>query len=128
MAIMDVFRTPQGIDLLLRPHHHNHPNHPPCEVCTDTVCHLGSKACLPNGDFILPGTVNIWSPAYFFTISIIVHGASGEFTYTTVKIIDVVWDVLMGRGGQLLLIYISYQVFSKALVFLMETRAVSYQA
>lgn len=94
-----------------------------------TLSHkLGSQACLPNGDFIFPGTASIWNPAYFFTISITMQGAESDWSYTHVKIIDIIWDVAMGRGGQLTLIYISYRVFSRALAYMMETQAVPYPA
>ena len=88
---------------------------------------LGSKACLPNGQFVLPGTASIWNPAYFFTISITTRGAYSDWTYTRVKIIDVLWDVAVGRGGQLVLIYIAYRVFSRSLDHVMETKTISYQ-
>ena len=88
---------------------------------------LGSQPCLPNGDFLLPGTASIWDPAYFFTINIIVTGGSGGCTYTLAKIIDIIWDVVVGRGGQLILIYIAYRVFNRSLIYVMEKRAVSYQ-
>lgn len=88
---------------------------------------LDSQACLPNGEFVLPGTASIWNPTYFFTISITMQGANYDWTYTHVKILDIIWDVAMGRGGQLLLIYIAYQTFSRSLAYVMETNAVSYQ-
>lgn len=88
---------------------------------------LGSYACLPNGQFMLPGTASIWSASLFFTISIVAQGRDGTLGYTHVKIIDIIWDVAMGRGGQLLLIYVAYRVFSQSLAYVMETHPVSYQ-
>ena len=35
---------------------------------------LSRSACLPNGEFIIPGTASIWNPAYIFTITITVGG------------------------------------------------------
>lgn len=88
--------------------------------------YLGSLACLPNGNFILPGTADIWNPDYFFTVSI-TWGQNHQWSYTHVKIIDVVWDVVVGRGGQILLVYISYHVFNQSLSQIMQSRPVSYQ-
>lgn len=97
-------------------------------ACAPTLStRLGSQACLRNGEFVLPGSASIWDPAYIFTISITLQGVNGDWTYTHVKILDVIWDVAVGRGGQLLLIYIAYCVFSRSLTYVMETKAVSYQ-
>lgn len=88
---------------------------------------LGSQACLPNGEFMLPGSASIWDPAYLFTISIVLQGTNGDWTYTHVKILDIIWDVAVGRGGQLLLIYIAYRVFFPSLIYVIETKTISYQ-
>jgi hypothetical protein len=42
------------------------------------------------------------------------------------KLIDVVWDVVIGRGGQFLLAFFSTRVFTRSLLHSMEERAVSY--
>jgi len=47
---------------------------------------LGSKACLPNGEFVFPGQASIWNVNYFFTISITLGVGSG-WGYTRVKVI-----------------------------------------
>ncbi|KAK4961369.1 hypothetical protein LTR10_001859 [Elasticomyces elasticus] len=88
---------------------------------------LGAAACLPNGDFIFPGQASIWDPKYFFTVSITIGYASG-WNYTHVKILDVCWDVIVGRGGQILLIYIASRVFASSLAYLMESRPVGFEA
>ncbi|KAK5722650.1 hypothetical protein LTR15_005882 [Elasticomyces elasticus] len=41
---------------------------------------------------------------------------------------DVCWDVIVGRGGQILLIYIASRVFASSLAYLMESRPVSFEA
>lgn len=50
-----------------------------------------------------------------------------HLTFATAKFIDVVWDLVIGQGGRLLLAWISYVVFMDGLARLMEISAVSYQ-
>ena len=88
--------------------------------------YLGSLACLPNGNFVLPGTADIWNPDYFITVSI-TWGQNRQWSYTHVKIIDIVWDVVVGRGSQMLLVYISYHVFNQSLFQIIQSRPVGYQ-
>lgn len=40
--------------------------------------------------------------------------------------IDVIWDLVVGQGGRLLMAWAAYRVFMDALVSLMETTSVSY--
>lgn len=89
---------------------------------------LSNPACLPDGQFVLPGTVSIWHPAYIFTITLPFGTRYGSnWTYAHVKVIDLIWDVLIGRGGQVLLIWIAYWVFHRSLLHIMQTQAVSYR-
>lgn len=50
-----------------------------------------------------------------------------KLSFATAKFIDVVWDLVIGQGGRLLLAWISYSVFMDGLARMMETSAVSYQ-
>lgn len=50
-----------------------------------------------------------------------------RLSFAKAKLIDVVWDLVFGQGGRLLLAWISYDVFMDGLTRLMETSAVSYQ-
>jgi hypothetical protein len=43
------------------------------------------------------------------------------------KLIDVTWDLLVGRGGQLFLLFFSYRVFSSALLRVIELNPISYK-
>lgn len=83
---------------------------------------LSSSSCLPNGDFIIPGTASIWNPRYIFTISI----GFGSHSYTYVKIIDAIWDVVVGRGGQLILVWLAYRTFHKSLMYVMQSQPIPY--
>jgi hypothetical protein len=51
----------------------------------------------------------------------------GSFTFGQAKAIDVAWDVLLGRGLQLIFWYIGYIFFSDALLRVIERHPVSYR-
>lgn len=89
---------------------------------------LGSSACLPDGQFVIPGTVSIWNPKYIFTITLAFGTDYGsDWTYARVKVIDLLWDVLVGRGGQVILVWLAYWVFHRSLLHIMQTQAVPYR-
>jgi len=50
----------------------------------------------------------------------------GTMPFSTAKLVDVLWDVVVGRGGQMLLTYIAYHIFTKSLTRTMEDSQVSY--
>ena len=52
--------------------------------------------------------------------------AYGDMAFSLAKFIDMVWDIVVGRGGQLLIAWIDYRVFSDALMQIMETTPVPY--
>ena len=85
-----------------------------------------TNGCLPSGDYAgIDGSArfNPWVDSEFFTITI----AFGTFKLSTVKLLNVIWDVIVGRCGQSLLAVVTFQVFTKSVVHTMEKRAVSYQ-
>lgn len=91
---------------------------------------LGEPACLPNGDFILPGTPgqpNIWDRSLFFTITL-PFGRSSSWSYTIVRVIDLIWDIGIGRGCQIILVWLAYRVFHRAITAIMQSEPVSYAA
>ena len=53
--------------------------------------------------------------------------SSSQLSFATAKFIDVIWDLIIGQGGRLLLAWISYIVFMDGLARLMETSVVSYR-
>lgn len=103
---------------------------------------LSKSACNPSGDFVLPFTSSIWDAANFFEITVPFAGARPEtcshsglpfettdctgYTFTQVKVADLAWDLLVGRGGQGVLIIAAYQLFSRVLLALMHQDVVSY--
>ncbi|KAF3035929.1 hypothetical protein E8E12_004810 [Didymella heteroderae] len=51
----------------------------------------------------------------------------GRFSFSTVKTIDVAWDILVGRGVQMLAWSIAYVVFSDALLRVIERHPASFR-
>jgi hypothetical protein len=51
----------------------------------------------------------------------------GQFSFSRVKTIDVAWDILVGRGVQMIFWAISYRVFSDALLHLIERHPTSFE-
>ncbi|KAH7132172.1 hypothetical protein B0J11DRAFT_520999 [Dendryphion nanum] len=87
--------------------------------------YIRGRDCYPNGLWSeVPGaTWEIMDSTYFFTPNL----SFGNMKFTTAKIIDVGWDLLIGRGGQLLLAMVNYRVFNEWLVYHMEVHLTSYK-
>ena len=80
-----------------------------------------NTSCVPGGDFSLFLEYNPFAARRAFQITL----GFGHLTFAQAKVIDIVWDVVVGRGGQGLLAVISYRVFSKCLTRLMEREHLS---
>ncbi|KEF53992.1 uncharacterized protein A1O9_09787 [Exophiala aquamarina CBS 119918] len=81
------------------------------------------EACRPDSGFYVgDAEYNIWARDGFFQITL----AFGEFPFSTAKIIDVAWDIVVGRGGQGILVWVCFVVYGKALVRSMESTSVSF--
>lgn len=81
------------------------------------------EACRPDSGFYVgDGEYNIWARDGFFQITL----GFGEFPFSTAKIIDIAWDIVVGRGGQGILVWICFVVYGKALVRSMESTSVSF--
>lgn len=50
----------------------------------------------------------------------------GDYSFTVAKAIDVVWDIIIGRGGQALLLYVFSRVFYDVLHMLLEKDSMTY--
>lgn len=87
--------------------------------------YIYGRDCYPNGLWqeAHGATWRIMDSSYFFTPNL----SFGAMTFTQVKIIDIAWDLLVGRGGQLLLGWVNYRVFNEWLVYHMEMHATSYK-
>lgn len=57
-----------------------------------------------------------WNGAYILTITL----AAGDLTYTQAKAIDIIWDLVVGRGGQMLICFLVYPSMRKSLLTALE--------
>ncbi|KAF1834814.1 hypothetical protein BDW02DRAFT_597817 [Decorospora gaudefroyi] len=81
------------------------------------------EACMPDGSFSIdPSKYKYWSSSGFFEITL----GSGNFTFTQAKVIDIAWDILIGRGGQALVALISWRVFAKYVTTSMQVTPVTF--
>ena len=55
-----------------------------------------------------------------------VDAAYGDMGFATAKFIDIIWDIWIGRGYQLVFLFVSYRVFTDCLLLMMESAAVPY--
>lgn len=94
--------------------------------CTAFYYWPGDTLCLANGNVAwewLPAFRYLWDPSLIIDISL----GWGRLSFTAVKVIDVIWDVVVGRGGQAVLSIISYTILSKALLHSMESRPATFE-
>lgn len=78
-------------------------------------------SCAADGTVIYPlgGCRNqCWNPKLFLSITL----ASGKLTFPQAKAVDICWDLVVGRGGQMLLSVLTYPVIRKSLITLLEKR------
>ncbi|KAI0165384.1 hypothetical protein GGR52DRAFT_106320 [Hypoxylon sp. FL1284] len=69
------------------------------------------------------GDYDPWSSAGFFQITI----AFGPLDFTSAKVIDICWDVVVGRGGQAVLAVLSWHIFSSYVTVSMDRSPVTYR-
>jgi hypothetical protein len=82
--------------------------------------------CQPDGTVALPWDdhdYDNWRISSLLDISI----AFGNMSFPVAKLIDVLWDTVVGRGGQALLTLLIYRVLSQSLLYSMETRPSSFR-
>ncbi|KIW12230.1 hypothetical protein PV08_09506 [Exophiala spinifera] len=92
-------------------------------VITSKKRYRDADACQPDSGFSVGyGTYNIWALSGFFQITL----GFGRLSFSAAKALTVSWDIILGRGGQALMVWISYIVYSKALVRSMESSPVTY--
>ncbi|KAF4837632.1 hypothetical protein CGCSCA4_v011753 [Colletotrichum siamense] len=89
-----------------------------------TITDSDNTACQPDGSFnIFRNEYDWWAASGFFQITM----AWGTMTFANAKFVDVAWDVVFGRGGQALLAWISWSVFSDYVTTSMEVSPVTYE-
>lgn len=87
--------------------------------------YIRGRSCYPNGLWkeAAGATWRIMDSTYFFTPNL----SFGNMTFTQVKMIDIAWDLIVGRGGQMCLVWVNWRVFNEWLVFHLERYATSYR-
>lgn len=90
-----------------------------------STSYLAGRDCYPNGLWSRSpdATWRIMDSSYFFTPNL----SFGNLSFTQVKVIDIAWDLVIGRGGQLVLAWVDYVVFNEWIVFHMEAFETSYK-
>ena len=84
-----------------------------------------SQICQPDGTFNLGFTgYNGWKISDIFQITI----AFGSMPFTGVKGLDVLWDIVVGRGLQAIFALLCYKVFTQSMQRTMERSTVPYGA
>lgn len=78
-------------------------------------CAADGSAIHPDDDF----ANQYWDPSLFLSITL----PMGEFTFTAVKAIDICWDLIVGRGGQMLISLLVYPVMRRSMLTLLEHRS-----
>jgi hypothetical protein len=87
--------------------------------------YIRGRSCYPNGLWkeATGATWRIMDSTYFFTPNL----SFGAMTFTQVKVIDIAWDLIVGRGGQMGLAWVNWRVFNEWLVYHLERYATSYK-
>ncbi|KAF2822278.1 hypothetical protein CC86DRAFT_458744 [Ophiobolus disseminans] len=87
--------------------------------------YIRGRDCYPNGlwKFSSTATWEIMDSSYFFTPNL----SFGAMSFTQVKVIDVAWDLLVGRGGQLALAWVNWRVFNEWMVWHAEQHGTSWK-
>ncbi|KAI1751613.1 hypothetical protein F4782DRAFT_531387 [Xylaria castorea] len=71
----------------------------------------GDGYCFADGSFqtapIFPMD-RLWTSSEFFQVNI----AIGNLTFTQAKVADISWDLIVGRGGQAILSFITWKLFA----------------
>ncbi|KAK5709920.1 hypothetical protein LTR17_019368 [Elasticomyces elasticus] len=88
--------------------------------------------CTPNGavkfpwstsenDEIMKSYSPTWDPSQVLSITLGV----GSFTFTQAKAIDFLWDLIVGRWGQFVLVWCCYPIFRRSLLLEMESHRIT---
>ena len=79
--------------------------------------------CDPEGKVWVRTPPNLWSHSYGLSITL----GFGEFHFSAVKLVDACWDLVIGRGGQVLAGGLLYYIFRGPVVAIMRHAAVPYE-
>ncbi|KAI1455161.1 hypothetical protein F4805DRAFT_437039 [Annulohypoxylon moriforme] len=82
-----------------------------------------TTACRSDNSFnVNISAYNAWEASGFFEINL----GAGNLTFTQAKVIDITWDIIIGRGGQVLLASIPWRVFADYVATSMEFKPITY--
>ncbi|KAI1505009.1 hypothetical protein F5X99DRAFT_333900 [Biscogniauxia marginata] len=82
-----------------------------------------TSACQPDGSFNpFEDGYSPWAASTFFQIGL----GLGNFTFTEAKVIDISWDIIIGRGGQAVMAMIAWRVFADYVTTSMEVSPITY--
>ena len=98
---------------------------------THIVVGLGSGStypyCSPNGQIQYLSLTNdyhdLWDPSLFLSVTL----GFGRFSFAEAKIIDVAFDLIVGRCSQLLLAFAVYPILRRSFLRSMEVSGISIQ-
>ncbi|KAK0744565.1 hypothetical protein B0T21DRAFT_280580 [Apiosordaria backusii] len=83
------------------------------------------SACKPDGTFSpFSDDYTWWSRASFFEITL----KTSQMSFAEVKVIDLIWDLVIGRAGQALLAWVSWKVFASYVAVMIQKRPTTYSA
>lgn len=94
-------------------------------VTWPTLYMRGRPFCNPNGELVVPSRTGdqvyldynpYWDRTMFLSITL----GFGRFSFPIAKAIDACWDIVVGKGGQLLLGITTYRVLRRSLALTME--------
>ncbi|KAH7074876.1 hypothetical protein BKA63DRAFT_553768 [Paraphoma chrysanthemicola] len=89
------------------------------------ISHLSQAigSCQPNGfPDLYPERYRYRAGSGFFQITL----GWGRLSFTQAKVIDVAWDIICARGGQALIAYISWHVFTNYVTTSMEIGPIAF--
>jgi len=87
--------------------------------------------CRPDGSVVFPwdfafGAAPVpsplWEKSQFLSITL----AFGSFSFADAKAIDVAWDLVIGRGGQLMVTLVTYPILRRAFIHSIERHPASF--
>ena len=64
-----------------------------------------------------------WDPSLFLSVTL----GCGDLQYTSARVIDIFWDLVVGRGGQAVLALLAYPVVRRSLRVQMERGSVHFK-
>jgi len=82
----------------------------------------GTWSCQPDGAIQFPwlhvdAKTTLWDSSLFLDITL----GFGRLTFAEAKALDIAWDLVVGRGGQVLLVVMAYPIFRRTLRLCLES-------